>query len=364
MRAVAAVNFRLSQSPRNSYELRAETVVASAFTNNFTYTQFMTPHIWLITGGAGYIGAHVADTFLSSGKEVVIYDSLCQGLESRVQYLRKKHGKEIPLIVADIRDTAKFDEVLSKYNPYGIVHTAALKSVGESMEKPDEYFEVNFHATTSMLELVKKHKIHHFIFSSTAAVYGAPEHSIPVTEDDLKNPISPYGASKLAAEGEVDKFLNFLGNHGTSLRFFNVVGTSDLQLIDNSVENLVPIVINKLKAGRPPIIYGTDYRTHDGTCVRDYVDVRDIAQAHLAVADCPARLPFAMNVGTGGGNSVREVIKLVCDVFGESTVVPLGEDPRKGDAAFLCADVTLIRNAIGFSSNHTLEESIKSLFWD
>jgi UDP-glucose 4-epimerase len=324
----------------------------------------MTPQTWLITGGAGYIGAHVADTFLSSGKEVVICDSLYQGLESRIQYLREKHGKAIPLIVADIRDTAKFDEVLSTYNPYGIVHTAALKSVGESMDKPDEYFEVNFHATTSLLELARKHKIHHFIFSSTAAVYGAPEHSNPVKEDDPKNPISPYGASKLAAEGEVDKFLNFPGNHGTSLRFFNVVGTADPELIDNSVENLAPIVINKLKAGRLPIIYGTNYQTHDGTCVRDYVDVRDIAQAHLAVADVATKLPFAMNVGTGGGNSVREVIKLVRGASGDSSVAPLEEEPRRGDPAFLCADVSLIRNVIGFSSKHSLEASIKSLFGD
>jgi UDP-glucose 4-epimerase len=323
----------------------------------------MTPQIWLITGGAGYIGAHVADTFLSSGKEVVIYDSLCQGLESRVQYLRKKHGIEIPLIVADIRDAAKFDEVLSTYNPYGIVHTAALKSVAESMENPDEYFEINFHATTSLLELVKKHKIHHFVFSSTAAVYGAPEHSNPVKEDDLKNPISPYGASKLAAEGEVVKFLDSPGNHGTSLRFFNVVGTSDPELIDNSVENLVPIVINKLKEGLPPIIYGTDHPTHDGTCIRDYVDVRDIAQAHLAVADGDAVLPHAMNVGTGGGASVREVIKLVSDEFGGSARVPHGEDPRNGDPVFLCADVSLIRRAIGFTASRSLQESIKSLFY-
>jgi UDP-glucose 4-epimerase len=329
-----------------------------------TYTRHMTSQVWLITGGAGYIGAHVADTFLSSGKEVIIYDSLSRGLESRIQFLRKKHKKEITLIAADIRDTTKFDDVLSTHNPYGIVHTAALKSVAESMEKPDEYFEVNFHATTALLALVKKHKIQHFIFSSTAAVYGAPEHSIPVKENDPKNPISAYGASKLAAEGSVNNFLNSPGNHGTSLRFFNVVGTSDSELIDNSVENLVPIVINKLNAGRPPIIYGTDYPTQDGTCVRDYVDVRDIAQAHLAVADFPAKLPFAMNVGTGGGNSVREVIKLVCDASGESTVVPLGENPRKGDPAFLCADVSLIRNAIGFSASHSLEGSIKSLFGD
>jgi UDP-glucose 4-epimerase len=316
---------------------------------------------WLLTGGAGYIGSHVADAFLASGKDVVIYDSLYQGLESRIEYLRKKYNKEIPLIVADIRDTANFEEVLTTYKPYGIVHTAALKAVGESMEKPDEYFEVNFHATTKMLELITKHGIKNFIFSSTAAVYGAPDHSNPIKEDDEKNPISPYGASKLAAEGEVNKFLAIPGNHGTSLRFFNVVGTAAPELLDNSVENLVPIVINKLKAGQPPVIYGTDYPTPDGTCIRDYVDVRDIAGAHLAAADSTAALPLAMNVGTGRGGSVREVIKLVCAAAGRSDIVADEKERRAGDPAFLCADVSLIKNALGFNAQYSLQQSTQSL---
>jgi UDP-glucose 4-epimerase len=321
----------------------------------------MTTQTWLLTGGAGYIGSHVADAFLASGKDVVIYDSLYQGLESRIEYLRKKYNKEIPLIVADIRDTAKFDEVLTTYKPYGIVHTAALKAVGESMEKPDEYWEVNFHATVKMLELISGHGIKNFIFSSTAAVYGAPEHSNPIKEDDPKNPISPYGASKLAAEGEINKFLAIPGNHGTSLRFFNVVGTAAPELMDNSVENLVPIVINKLKVGQPPVIYGTDYPTPDGTCIRDYVDVRDIAGAHLAAADAAGPLPLAMNVGTGRGGSVREVIKLVCDAAGRSDVVATERERRAGDPAFLCADVNLITNAIGIRTNFTLEVSVNSV---
>jgi UDP-glucose 4-epimerase len=321
----------------------------------------MTSQTWLLVGGAGYIGAHVADEFLASGKDVVIYDSLYQGLESRIEYLRKKYNKEIPLIVADIRDTAKFDEVLTTFKPYGIVHTAALKAVGESMEKPDEYFEVNFHATTKMLELVSRHGIHNFIFSSTAAVYGAPDHSNPIKEDDEKNPISPYGASKLAAEGEVNKFLANPGNHGTSLRFFNVVGTAAPELMDNSVENLVPIVINKLKAGQAPVIYGTDYPTPDGTCVRDYVDVRDIARAHLAAANATGALPLAMNVGTGRGGSVREVIEMICSATGQSHVVAVEVDRRAGDPAFLCADVTRIQQTMGFVAKVNLKESVKSL---
>lgn len=322
----------------------------------------MNSQSWLLTGGAGYIGSHVANEFLASGKDVIIYDSLYQGLESRIKYLRKKYNKEIPLIIADIRDIAKFDEVLTTYKPYGVVHTAALKAVGESMERPNEYWEVNFHATVKLLELLTQHKIQNFIFSSTAAVYGSPDHSNPIKEDDEKNPISPYGASKLAAEGEINKFLATPGNHGTSLRFFNVVGTVAQELLDNSGENLVPIVINKLNAGREPIIYGTDYPTPDGTCVRDYVDVRDIARAHLAAADANQTLPPALNVGTGCGESVRQVIKLVCEASGLTDVQAAEAARREGDPAFLCADVSLIENTLKFKSIFSLEKSILSIF--
>jgi UDP-glucose 4-epimerase len=323
----------------------------------------MTSQVWLLTGGAGYIGSHVADAFLASGKDVVIYDSLYQGLESRIEYLRKKYKKDIPLIVADIRDTAKFDEVLTTYKPYGIIHTAALKAVGESMEKPDEYFEVNLHATTKMLDLVSRHGIKNFIFSSTAAVYGAPDHSNPIKEDDPKNPISPYGASKLAAESEVNKFLTTPGNHGTSLRFFNVVGTAAPELLDNSVENLVPIVINKLKAGQPPVIYGTDYPTPDGTCVRDYVDVRDIASAHLAAADFEGSLPLAMNVGTGHGESVRSIIKTVLKETNQNGSIPIEGARRSGDPAYLCSDAGSIKEIFEFTTHYSLTDSIKSVIF-
>ena len=322
----------------------------------------MTPQTWLITGGAGYIGAHVADEFLANGKDVVIYDSLYRGLESRIQYLRKKHNKKIPLIVADVRDLDRFEDALMKYKPFGIIHTAALKSVGESMEKPDEYFDVNHHATTKMLEVITKHRIKNFIFSSTAAVYGAPDHSNPIKEDAPKNPISPYGASKLAAEGEVEKFLAISGNRGTSLRFFNVVGTVAPELRDNSVENLVPIVMNKLKASDPPMIYGTDYPTPDGTCVRDYVDVRDIGRAHLAAGNFQGTLPLAMNVGTGRGGSVREVIKLVFEAAGESNYKMIEARRRGGDPAFLCADISMIKTALKFESKFSFQDSMVALF--
>jgi len=321
----------------------------------------MAPQTWIITGGAGYIGSHIADLFLANNEKIVLYDSLHQGLEARAEYLQEKYKTKTPLIVADIRDTVKFEEALTTYKPHGVIHTAALKAVGESMEKSDEYFDVNFHATTKMLGLLKKHNIQKFIFSSTAAVYGSPEHSNPIKEDDLKNPLSPYGASKLAAEREVNKFLSIPGNQGTSLRFFNVIGTAAPELMDNSTENLVPIIINKLKAGQPPVIFGTDYSTLDGTCIRDYVDVRDVAKAHLVAANS-ATLPAVMNVGTGRGASVREVIKLVCDAAVLNDVMSIESERRSGDPAFLCADVTLINKAMNFVSHYSIEASVKSLF--
>jgi UDP-glucose 4-epimerase len=320
-----------------------------------------TPQKWLITGGAGYIGAHIVDAFLADGKDVVIYDSLHRGLESRIEYLRKKFEKEIPLIVADIRDTIKFEEVLATYAPYGVIHTAALKAVSESMEMSNEYFDVNFNATSKILESLSKHDIHNFIFSSTAAVYGSPGHSNPIKEDDPKNPISPYGSSKLAAEEEVNKHLAISGNRGTSLRFFNVVGAAAPELMDNSVENLVPLVINKLKAGEPPVIYGTDYPTPDGTCVRDYVDVRDVAEAHLLSANAPNVLPYAMNVGTGQGVSVRQIITLISEAAKRIDVIAWEGDRRIGDSYCLHADVSLIALKIGFKSRIPLEVSMRDL---
>lgn len=317
---------------------------------------------WLITGGAGYIGAHIADEFLANGKEVIVYDSLYQGLESRINFLCKKYKTKIPLIVADIRDTRTFAHTIEQYKPQGIVHTAALKAVGESMKNPDQYFEVNFQATATLLKIISAYGIKNFIFSSTAAVYGAPYHAELVSESDIKRPISPYGESKLAAEEEVKKFLALPGNKGSSLRFFNAIGTGAPELSDNSIENLVPIVIDKLRDGQLPVIYGTDYSTADGTCVRDYIDVRDIARAHLLTADSISALPAALNVGTGRGRSVREVIKFVSNIGGFTDVQAIESDRRLGDSAFLCADVSLIKKAVGFSFEFSFETSIQSLF--
>jgi UDP-glucose 4-epimerase len=322
----------------------------------------MTQETWLLTGGAGYIGTHIADEFIRAGKSVVIYDSLYQGLESRIVYLRAQHKVEIPFIKADIRDYNELESVIRTHKIDGIVHTAALKAVGESMEKRDEYFQVNLEATTELIAIAKRNNVKKFIFSSTAAVYGSPDSMEPCTEDGPKAPISPYGDSKYQAESAVTAFINTPGNRGTSLRFFNVVGAAAPELLDNSVENLVPIVLGKLNKGEAPTIFGTDYPTPDGTCIRDYVDVRDIARAHLAAADATTKLPETMNIGTGRGASVREIIKLVLDATKKSDTKVIEVERRAGDPAFLCADVTLAKSAMGFESKYSLEASVRSLF--
>jgi len=322
----------------------------------------MTQETWLLTGGAGYIGTHIADEFIRAGKSVVIYDSLYQGLESRIVYLRTHHNVEIPFIKADIRDYNELENVIRAHKIDGIVHTAALKAVGESMEKSDEYFQVNLEATTELIAITKRNNVKKFIFSSTAAVYGSPDSMEPCKEDGPKAPISPYGDSKYQAESAVTAFINTPGNFGTSLRFFNVVGAAAPELLDNSVENLVPIVLGKLNKSEAPTIFGTDYPTPDGTCIRDYVDVRDIARAHLAAANATTKLPDTMNIGTGRGASVREIIKLVLVATKKSDTKVIEVERRAGDPAFLCADVTLAKSAMGFESKYSLEESVRSLF--
>jgi UDP-glucose 4-epimerase len=318
---------------------------------------------WLLTGGAGYIGSHIADEFIRVGKSIVIYDSLYQGLESRIEFLRKKYQVEIPLVVADILDFSKLDEVIKKYNIDGIVHAAALKAVGESVAKPELYFQVNLRATIELLKIAEINNVKSFIFSSTAAVYGSPDSTEACREDGQVAPTSPYGASKLQAEEHVKNFLEKPGHRGTSLRFFNVIGSAaSPELVDNSVGNLVPTVINRVKNAELPVIFGTDYPTADGTCIRDYVDVRDIARAHLVAADCQDVLPTAINVGTGRGASVREIIKLVLAELNQSDTKIIDSDRRAGDPAYLCADVRLAQTALKFKTRYSLEESIASTF--
>jgi UDP-glucose 4-epimerase len=183
---------------------------------------------WLITGGAGYIGSHVVDQFLNAGKKVVVFDSLINGLKSRIDFVNSIHPEnQAAFIEAETRDTDVISNSIEKYGITGIIHLAALKSVAQSMAEPDLYMEVNYETTKTLLGTAQSHVIKQFIFSSSAAVYGSPENGI-IKESDETNPISPYGESKLLAEKALNDFLDTSGNKGTLLRFFNVVGTVTL----------------------------------------------------------------------------------------------------------------------------------------
>jgi UDP-glucose 4-epimerase len=318
--------------------------------------------VWLITGGAGYIGSHIADEFIRAGKSILIYDSLYQGLQSRIKFLEDKHQVEIPFIEADILDYKRLDKTIKKHNVGGIVHTAGLKAVSESMKKASQYFEVNLYATIELLNLAEINGVRNFIFSSTAAVYGSPDSMELCKENGPVAPISPYGDSKYQAEAYVEKFVCKPENRGTSLRFFNVIGSGGSpELLDNSIENLIPIVMNKMKSGELPMIYGIDYPTFDGTCIRDYVDVRDVAKAHLVAADSTNVLPTKINIGTGRGVSVRQIIDQVLLRLNKTNTPIIETGRRAGDPAFLCADVKLAKTALNFEALYSLEESIKSI---
>lgn len=326
------------------------------------YTLVMQRETCLITGGAGYIGSHIVDILLKSGKNVVVYDSLVNGLKSRIDFLSKKHRVDIPLVVGDIREIFSLKKVLEIYSPNSIVHTAALKSVSSSITNPVEYFEVNFYATQGLLELASERNIKKFVFSSTAAVYGDPATSEPIGEDSVKVPISPYGSSKLEAEKKVNEFLNVPGNLGTSLRFFNVVGTGASELVDNSKDNLIPILIDCFSKSKEFVIHGRDYKTSDGTCIRDYVDVRDIAQAHLKVLEFNQPLPFSINIGSGQGHSVVKILETVSKFYTEEKIKVVDGPRRLGDSATLQADISRMRTILDFYPEYSLNDSISSLF--
>lgn len=321
----------------------------------------MRTQTWVVTGGAGYVGSHITESFVRAGMSVVVYDSLINGLESRINYLNRKYDCKIPIVNADVRNLAKIEETFRKFRPYGVIHTAALKSVSESIRDPNEYMEVNFYGTQNILDTMTKLEVRNMIFSSTAAVYGLPSTKEMIKESDDTNPISPYGQSKLFAEGLVNEFLSDSRNKGTSLRFFNVVGRGSIELTDNSIDNLVPIIIKRLEEGAPIEIFGTDYETPDGTCVRDYVDVRDIASAHLSVASNLERTPNIVNIGTGKGVSVREMVELVLQQSNKSYFPVLDKPRRAGDADFVCANTDLAKSILKIKCEYSLADSIRSI---
>lgn len=309
--------------------------------------------MWLVTGGAGYIGSHVVLKMSEAGFEVVVLDNLSSGLIERIPV-----GANF--IKGDICDFDLVSQLLLDNKVEGIINLAALKSVEESKQIPEEYERINHLGTKILVDCAIKAGVNIFIQSSTAAVYGKSDSGL-VSETSELSPISPYGESKVLAEREVERFIGKDGRRGTCLRYFNVLGSESPLLKDNSKANVVPMVLEALAKGAPPQIFGDDYQTKDGTCIRDYIHVSDIARAHvLAVIKLQTGvLPPAINIGTGHGYSVREVMREIL-VQSSSKNEPIVVGRREGDPAILISDVTLIRELLGFKAELSLFQMIRS----
>ena len=313
----------------------------------------------LVTGGAGFIGSHVVRLLTARGDEVVIVDDLVTGLRARVP--------NVPLIHMDLADTDAqqvLEVVMRDHRVTRVIHFAGRKQVAESVARPAWYFQQNIASLANLIMAMENARVNQLVFSSSAAVYGASEgHAL--AEIEPLSPINPYGESKLIGEWLISNAVRSLGLRASSLRYFNVGGAGWPELGDSAVLNLVPMVMERLNAGLAPVIFGDDYDTADGTCIRDYVHVLDLAEAHLATLDS-LRLGDARhdiyNVGTGLGSSVREMITEIIAISNVN-VSPTILDRRVGDPAVVVADVRKIAQAIGWSTRFNTSDIIESA-WD
>ncbi|WP_299534611.1 UDP-glucose 4-epimerase GalE [uncultured Streptomyces sp.] len=310
---------------------------------------------WLITGGAGYIGAHVAKAMAASGERVVVLDDLSTGLAERL-------AGDVPLVRGSFADRPLLDRVLAEHAVTGVVHLAAKKRVDESVELPLLYYRENVAGLTTLLEAVVASGVRSFLFSSSAAVYGVPDVEI-ITEDTPCLPISPYGETKLAGEWLVRAAGRAHGLSTACLRYFNVAGAASPALSDTGVSNVVPMFFDRITRGEAPLVFGDDYPTPDGTCVRDYIHVADLADAHLAVARALGGRRDAhdltVNIGRGEGVSVRELAELVGEVTG-SGAAPVVAPRRPGDAPAAVAAAGRITGELGWRASRGMREMVES----
>ncbi|MET9803611.1 UDP-glucose 4-epimerase GalE [Streptomyces sp. NPDC006368] len=310
---------------------------------------------WLITGGAGYIGAHVAHAMADAGERVVVLDELSSGVTGRLP-------AAIPLVRGSVADRELLDRTLAEHEVTGVVHLAAKKQVGESVERPLHYYRENVHGLIVLLEAVVAAGVKRFLFSSSAAVYGVPDVEL-IGEDAPAVPINPYGETKLAGEWLVRAAGRAHGMATACLRYFNVAGAARPELADAGVFNIIPMFFDRITRGEAPRIFGADYPTPDGTCVRDYIHVADVADAHLAVARRLAVQDGAgdltVNIGRGEGVSVRELADLVAEVTGH-TAPPVVDARRPGDAAKAVASVERITKELGWTASYGVREMVES----
>ncbi|MFF4700835.1 UDP-glucose 4-epimerase GalE [Streptomyces chattanoogensis] len=311
---------------------------------------------YLITGGAGYIGAHVVRALRQAGEPVVVLDNLTTGIADRIP-------EDVPLVVGSTLDRALLDRTFAAHEITDVVHLAAKKQVGESVEMPLHYYRENVHGLQTLLEAMASAGVGRFVFSSSAAVYGMPDVDL-VTEDTPCAPINPYGETKLVGEWMARAAGKAHGISTACLRYFNVAGAAAPELADTGVFNIVPMVFEKLTEGAAPRIFGDDYDTPDGTCIRDYIHVADLADAHVAAArklaePGPVR-DLTLNIGRGEGVSVREMIDLICEVTGHEGVTPQVTPRRPGDPARVVAAADRITQELGWKARHDVRDMIDS----
>ncbi|KPG81326.1 UDP-glucose 4-epimerase GalE [Frigoribacterium sp. RIT-PI-h] len=309
---------------------------------------------WLVTGGAGYIGSHVVREFTGASIDAVVLDDLSSGLEGFVP-------ADVPFVRGSILDRELIEQTIDRHGVTGVVHVAGYKYAGVSVQRPLHTYDQNVTGPARLLEAMSSRGVDRIVFSASAAVYGTPPTEL-VTEDTPKAPASPYGESKLIGEWLLRDQAVAEGLRHTSLRYFNVVGSGRPDLWDASPHNLFPLVFAALVEGRVPRINGDDYATPDGTCVRDYVHVADLAVSHVAAArrlDAGEPVEPAYNLGSGGGVSVAEIMAAMREGTGID-FTPEIAPRRPGDPDRIVADGSLAARDLDWEMRHTLLEMVTS----
>jgi UDP-glucose 4-epimerase len=309
---------------------------------------------WLLTGGAGYIGSHVVRALTRADMDVVVLDDLSTGKKGFL-------ADDVPLVEASILDTVAVHRALTDHDVQGVIHLAALKYAGVSVDEPLPYYQVNIDGTRSVLAAMAEAGVDRLVFSSSASVYGTPDVDL-VTESTATHPESPYGESKLVSEWLIADVARADGMRHTSLRYFNVVGSGGDGLYDVSPHGLLPVVLKSLTEGRRPVVLGTDYPTRDGTPERDYIHVSDLADAHVVAAQRLSEgkeLSPVYNLGRGEGATVLEMLALVQKASGidfEPELAPR----RPGDPARIVASPALAAKELGWTAAFGYPEMVQS----
>ncbi|TQO20773.1 UDP-galactose 4-epimerase [Rhodoglobus vestalii] len=307
----------------------------------------------LVTGGAGYIGAHTSRLLAERGDYVLVVDDLVTGSRDRIP--------EIPVVSLNIANGSaeQLEGLMREHRIDAVIHFAAQKRVGESVEKPAWYYEQNVGSVAQLLLAMQAAEVRKLVFSSSAAVYG--EASGAIAEDAPTHPINPYGATKLVGEQLISASSRAWPLRAASLRYFNVGGAGSPELGDTQALNLIPICFEQIADNKPPLIFGDNYDTLDGTCVRDYVHVSDVAEAHLAVLDALPDLPgnTMLNIGTGVGTTVRQMVDAILHVCGSDLTAEV-LDRRAGDPAAVVGVVDSIRELTGWSARYTVSDIVES----